>query len=146
MNRRVLNLIGLGLIMVFSAVARADETPRVPVGTPVVSLNDVGPESSLLQDPYVRLYLARLQSARLDIERAKQNLSVALKTRDRYERLFVSNAVSAQELEDGRRDAEVANINLQAAKVAAEEAAVFVDIALSRISIGLEMPICAQIR
>jgi hypothetical protein len=54
--------------------------------------------------------------------------------------------MSAEELEDRRRDVEVAAIRVEEAEAGAQEAETFVDIAVSRISIGLEMPICAELR
>jgi hypothetical protein len=144
MKKRILCILAFTLGLAGSAAA--SDNPPMPAGGVTVRLSEVGPGSSLLQDPYVRLYLARLQKAKLEIESSKQRLLVALKQRERLEMLYARNAVSAQELEEIRRDAELAQISVQQAQVEAVEAEVFVDIALSRISLGLEMPICAEIR
>jgi len=101
---------------------------------------------SVLNDVYVQLYLARQRRAKLAVERTKQELVVATKKRDRAEALHRANAISAEELEEKRAGVEVAAIRVQETEASADEATTFVDIAVSRISIGLEMPICAEIR
>lgn len=113
---------------------------------PQIRLSDIDDNSSILNDVYVKLYLARLRRARLGIERQKQELSTSMKKRDRAETLYTKQALSAEELEERRKEVEVASIAVQEAEAYAEEAQTFVDIAVSRISIGLEMPICAEIR
>jgi len=124
----------------------AQSTLPLRVDMPLVRYSELEANDSILNDVYVKLYLARLRRAKLVIEREKQELGVVIKRRDRAEVLYRKQAMSAEELEEKRKQVEVAAIRIQEAEAEAEEAETFVDIAVSRISIGLEMPICAEIR
>jgi phage gp46-like protein len=126
----------------FSTMASADSRD----GSVFTANGEILENDSILEDVYVRLYLSRLRRAKLIIEREKQNLSVSIKQRERAESLYLQNAMSAQEMEGIRRDVEVNAIRVEEAQAMADEAQAFVDIAVSRISIGLEMPICAELR
>jgi len=139
-----LKLMVLSMLLPSMSAAANDTNPRP--NPPQVRLKDTGNGEAILTDPYVRLYLARLQRAKIAVEKTKQELGLSVKRRERLELLFDRNAVSAEELEIARRDVEVHSLSVQEAEASAEEAEIFVDIALSRISIGLEMPICAEIR
>ncbi len=134
-------LIKLLVIAMFamSGLAQAENPP-----TP--RLSELSPNDSILKDVYVRLYLTRLQLAKLTVERTKAELQVSYKIRDRREILYKKQAVTAEELELARRDVEIAAIAVQQAEINAAEAEIFVDLAISRVSLGLEMPICAQIQ
>jgi hypothetical protein len=135
----------LGASLCTATIAAADESNPRP-NLPQVRLKDTGSGEAILNDPYVKLYLARLQRAKIVIEKAKQELALSVKHRSRAEVLHEKNALSSEELEIARRDVEVHSLSVQEAEASADEAEIFVDIALSRISIGLEMPICAEIR
>jgi hypothetical protein len=137
-------LVAAFLALASAQPALADTAARTEM--PVIHYNQLQPTDSVLNDVYVKLYLARLRGAKLAIEREKQELAVAMKRRDRAESLYHTNAVPAEQLEEERKLVEVASIRVQEAEASAEEAETFVDIAVSRISIGLEMPICAEIR
>lgn len=138
-------LAALATSVLLTEVAVAQALPR-RVDMPLVRFTELEANDSILNDVYVKLYLARLRRAKLVIEREKQELTVAIKKRDRAEVLYRRDALAAEELEEMRKNVEVAAIRIQEAQASAEESETFVDIAVSRISIGLEMPICAEIR
>jgi hypothetical protein len=137
-------IITLVVLTSFTNTGLAEQAEHVNV--PVIPFKTLSAGDSVLNDVYVKLYLARFRRAKLAIEREKQELITMVKWRDRAEALYRSHAVSAEELEDKRKLVEIAAIRVQEAEASAEEAETFVDIAVSRISIGLEMPICAEIR
>jgi len=142
-------ILGARIVLIATIFASAnaiasDSNPRPNL--PQVRLKDTGSGEAILNDPYVKLYLARLQRAKIVVEKAKQELALSLKHRGRAEVLHEKRALSSEELEIARRDVEVHALSVQEAEASADEAEIFVDIALSRISIGLEMPICAEIR
>lgn len=138
--------LAAAFVLFTGANAFAQSQPQARVDMPLVRHTSLNSNSSILNDVYVKLYLARLRRATLVIERIKQELLLSIKKRDRAEILYSRNATSADDLEERRRDAEIFTIRVQEAEADAEEAETFVDIAVSRISIGLEMPICAEIR
>lgn len=126
--------------------APAFAAPPLPSGVQTRSYEDLPADDSLLNDVYVRLYMTRYKKSKLQIEIAKVQLSEAIRRRDRMEPLYQSHAVSAEELDTVRKEVDVAALAVQGRENEAEESKTFLDIAVTRISLGLEMPICAQLQ
>ena len=106
----------------------------------------LSPSDPIFEDLYVQLYLARVEQQRLEIEKHRQDLGVNVANRERMERLYVRDAVSASELESARRDAEVSALNVSQSQARLRESEALLNIAIDRVSIGLEMPICATLQ
>ena len=107
---------------------------------------DLREEDPIINDVYVRLYRTRLAREKSTLVGLRSVLQNRLQVRQRTERLYYSNAVSAEETEKARADVEVAAAAVQEAQDMIAEAEVMLDIAVDRISLGLDMPICAQLR
>ena len=100
------------------------------------------PMSQPSSNVYVRLYQTRLEYALGEVSKRTQELKYELIQLKRYEHLYQRKASSAAEFETAQRSAKVAELTLQNAKVQADEAKVMLDIAIERVALGLEMPIC----
>lgn len=134
-------------ILSVGATSFADTTrPTAPANGPQRRFDDVRPGDDLLNDVYVRLYLARFQRQKTEIESAKVILAESQRRREREEYLLNQSASSPQEVDIVRREVDANALRVQVAEAQAEEAKSFLDIAVTRISLGLEMPICAELR
>jgi hypothetical protein len=121
-------------------------TPTNPVIVTDPPSTTVPMPESILEDIYVKIYLARLRTSQVRVERIKQELLLTTRRRDRAEYLYRNNAISAQEVEIIRTEVEVDALRVREAEAISEEDQTFVDVAISRISLGQEMPICAELR
>lgn len=134
------------LVLALMAIGFASSSFANGPGSRQTTFQELDSNDPILNDIYVRLYLARLSKAKFVVASQNQELGNLTKHRDRLETLFVKKNVSAQEVDDSRKAVEVAYLRMQEALAAQKEAETFVDIAISRISVGLEMPICAEMR
>jgi len=101
-------------------------------------------DASIQEDIYVKLYRFRLERRKAIAAQQEQELSLAIKKRERREILYTRNAASAEELEDSRRDTEVAALKLGEFQAQVREAEALLQIAIDRVNLGLEVPICAE--
>ncbi len=128
-------LIGSTAFWIDSALA-LDEAEANPPAT----------SDPIFDDVYVRLYLQRVQRAKVQTEMQRERLKLKRLQRDRRETLYKKNAVSAQELDQARGAVEAAALAVveYEALTSAQEA--MLDIAVDRVSLGLGMPICVELR
>ncbi len=126
------------------SIGFAGDVPKTP--TPKIAFSSLNSGDSLFNDLYVQLYLARYQRRQFEVGVQKQDLQRALSHRQRMESLYQVSSVATEELETARRNADVAALRVREAESSMREAEVLLNIAVNSISLGLEMPICAELQ
>ncbi|MEZ4752125.1 MAG: hypothetical protein R3B54_16275 [Bdellovibrionota bacterium] len=94
------------------------------------------------ENVYVKLYETRVELAKILTQKKEQEFKYHLTQLDRQERLYQRKATSAAELEAHQREAKVAELAVDDARMQVREATIMRDIAKERVALGLEMPIC----
>jgi len=102
--------------------------------------------SEAREDVYIRLYRYRLERQRILVEQRRQDLAIKIAMRQRREKLYETNAISAEELEAARRDVELAALQVEEQRASVFEAEAMLEIATDRVSLGLDMPICVEMQ
>ncbi|MDA9951597.1 hypothetical protein N9D31_03375 [Oligoflexaceae bacterium] len=102
--------------------------------------------SAVADDVYVELYLARIVKARMDLKQEQASLKLYQTSADRQRRLVEQRATSRQEYDEALSRLQNSKARILALKsIIAEKRAMF-NIAIDRVTIGLDMPICADVQ
>lgn len=101
--------------------------------------------NSIADDVYVQLYLTRLVRSKMGVIEQEAAVQYALNNLKRMKLLYERNAVSKDELEMGQRDYDAQSAKLDQIKARVEEMRAMFNIAVDRVSVGLDMPICSEI-
>lgn len=115
--------------------ARQDELSRLAPGV----------YNSVADDVYVKLYLARLVRSRLEVNEQKQRNAFFSKRFERMKKLINQRAVSLEEYEEAESQLNAGLMREEQLKARVTEMRTMFDITIDRISVGLDMPICAEI-
>jgi multidrug resistance efflux pump len=95
---------------------------------------------------YVQLYKARSERYTVRIESAMNSVNVATANVARVNYLQSVGAVCSEEADEYRMESELRQTELKAATARADESKMMLEVAIVRISAGLDMPICADVR
>ncbi len=133
------------MALLFSAmICVGDAAMASPMGTLPIrrSFETLSDSDPLRTDSLIRMYAQRVEQAKARRGQKEETLKVLKIDRWRTETLYKANAVSAEELDMIRQEVEIAALQTQDLEFAIKEAEALLDIAVDRISIGLDMPIC----
>ncbi len=104
----------------------------------------LSPNDPVRNDVYVRLYQARWEAHKSQAVLVKAVSSEAAASLVNVMQLHDHNATSDEDLDVARQVATDAALAVEREAAMVEEAEIMLDIAVSRISLGVPMPICAE--
>jgi multidrug resistance efflux pump len=109
-----------------------------------VTLPAFAQKESLATSPYIQLYAASLQQAKLEVDVARLTLANEEKLLERYRSLVAQGVFSRQKFEEQAIKVEVARLEVDNLSARAAQAQSLFEVNKLRVENGLEVSVCPE--